>query len=206
MFGKLQKSALIAPVVAVLLMIAAPVPAPAAEEGRDGVFSRQGRWTDQQDRWRDGRDGRLQRRAEWRGDRRDDRRDRWGDRRDDRRDRWGERRGDRQDRRADRREHRQEWWQNRWRRHWDRWDSRAAQRRHRHRTATGGTRIAIDQAALPGPFPPPSWAGRQARGRVPGARPRHRDPVNAKVQISERCYEGRVRSVLAEVAPDPGLA
>ena len=35
------------------------------------------------------------------------------------------------------------------------------------RTATGGTRIGIDQAALPGPFPPPSRAGRQARGRLP---------------------------------------
>ncbi|MGR3715799.1 MAG: hypothetical protein ACU0B1_03505 [Thermohalobaculum sp.] len=122
MFGKLLKSALIAPVVAVLLMIAAPVPAPAAEEDRYGEFnSRQGQWTGPQDRWHDGRDGRRQRRAEWRDDRRDDRHDRWVDRR-----------GDRQDRRADQRERRQEWWQNRWRRHWDRWDSRAAQRRHRH--------------------------------------------------------------------------
>ena len=46
------------------------------------------------------------------------------------------------------------------------------------RTAAGDTRIGIDQVAPSGPFPPPSWAGRQARerdpGRVPGTRRDHR--------------------------------
>ncbi len=39
------------------------------------------------------------------------------------------------------------------------------------RTATGGTRIAIDQAAPSGASPPPSWAGRQARGRATALAP-----------------------------------
>ncbi len=133
MFGKLSISALIAPVAAVLLLMAAPVPAQAAEEDRYGEFnSRQGQSTGQQDRWRYGRDGRRHRNAEWRDDRRDDRRHRWGDRRDDRRDRWSVRRDDRRDRWSDRRERRQEWRQGKWQRHWDRWDRRAAQRRNRH--------------------------------------------------------------------------
>ena len=98
MAGKLLKSALIAPVAALLLMMAAPVPAPAANEDRDGAFGYPGWWADQQDRWQDRRNGRRERHAEWRDDRRDDRRDRWSDRRDDRHDRWGERRDDRRDR------------------------------------------------------------------------------------------------------------
>ena len=106
MAGKLLKSALIAPVAALLLMMAAPVPAPAANEDRDGAFGYPGWWADQQDRW---------------GERRDDRREAWRDRRDDRWDGW-----------RDRRDRRQEWWQDRWRRHWDRWDRRAAQRRNHH--------------------------------------------------------------------------
>ena len=132
MFGNFLKSALIAPVSAMLLMMAAPVSAPAAERDRDGVFSHQSQSTGQQDRWRDRRDGRRQQSTAWRDDRRDDRRDRWGDRRGDRREARLDRRDDRRGSWHQRRDRRQAWWQDRWRRHWDRWDRRAALRRHLH--------------------------------------------------------------------------
>ena len=126
MSGKLLKSALIAPLAALLLMLAAPVPAQAANEGRDPAFGSPGWLADQQDRWSDRGDSRHYRRVEWRKDRR-------GVRRDDRHDQWGERRHGRRDRWQDRRDRRHDWRQSRWWRHWGGWDRRSGQRRNRHR-------------------------------------------------------------------------
>ena len=118
MSGKLLKTALIAPIAALLLMLAAPAPAQAANEGRDPAFGSPGWWADQQVRV---------------GDRRSGRHDRWSARRDDRRDAWRDQRDDRRDRWRDRRDRRHGWGQSRWRRDWSRWDRRAGQRRDRHR-------------------------------------------------------------------------
>ena len=114
MFGKLRKSALITPIAALLLMVAAPVAAHAANADRDRAFGQSGWVANQQARGQDRRDaasaGQHVIHVGWRSDRRDDRDDRW----------------------SDRRYRRHHWHRDRWQSHWRRWDRRAGLRRHRH--------------------------------------------------------------------------